>query len=229
MKNSVAAISIKATLLTVAIVMAGGAAVYAHSMNYDFSKMSRTDIGLAYLLLGFRHIIPAGADHMLFILSIFLLSSNLTKVIWQATAFTIAHSITLGLAMYGLITPPSAIVEPVIALSIVLVAFENIITAELHPWRIFIIFLFGLVHGMGFASVLIGLGLPQKEFLTGLITFNIGVELGQITIILLAYFLFGKWFGQYPWYRKRIVIPLSCCIAVIAMYWTVERLSGTIG
>lgn len=229
MKNSVAAISIKATLLTVAIVMAGGAAVYAHSMNYDFSKMSRTDIGLAYLQLGFRHIIPAGADHMLFILSIFLLSSNLTKVIWQATAFTIAHSITLGLAMYGLITPPSAIVEPVIALSIVLVAFENIITAELHPWRIFIIFLFGLVHGMGFASVLIGLGLPQKEFLTGLITFNIGVELGQITIILLAYFLFGKWFGQYPWYRKRIVIPLSCCIAVIAMYWTVERLSGTIG
>ncbi len=229
MKNSVAAISIKATLLTVAIVMAGGAAVYAHSMNYDFSKMSRTDIGLAYLQLGFRHIIPAGADHMLFILSIFLLSSNLTKVIWQATAFTIAHSITLGLAMYGLITPPSAIVEPVIALSIVLVAFENIITAELHPWRIFIIFLFGLVHGMGFASVLVGLGLPQKEFLTGLITFNIGVELGQITIILLAYFLFGKWFGQYPWYRKRIVIPLSCCIAVIAMYWTVERLSGTIG
>lgn len=214
--------------LAVLMMLAGSVASFAHALNYDFSQMSRTDIGLAYLQLGYRHIIPAGADHVLFILSIFLLSTNLSTVIWQATAFTVAHSITLGLAMYGVITPPAAIIEPVIALSIVLVAFENIITSTLHPWRIFIIFIFGLVHGMGFASVLIGLGLPEKEFLTGLITFNIGVELGQITVILLAYILFGKWFGGQPWYRKRIVIPLSCCIAVIAMYWTVERLAGTL-
>ncbi|MGB3074706.1 MAG: HupE/UreJ family protein [Chitinophagales bacterium] len=219
----------RVSVLTILVLIAGTVVSFAHTLNYDFSKMSRSDIGLAYLKLGFRHIIPYGTDHMLFILSIFLLSSNLKNVIWQATAFTIAHSITLGLAMYGVITPPSEIIEPVIALSIVLVALENIITSELHPWRILIIFLFGLVHGMGFASVLIGLGLPQKEFLTGLITFNVGVELGQITIILLAYFLFGKWFGQRSWYRKRIVIPLSLCIAIIAMYWTVERFAGTLG
>lgn len=219
----------KTIAVTAILLLAVCSAGFGHALNYDFSQMSRTDIGFAYFKLGFEHIIPKGIDHILFILSIFLLSTNLRNVIWQATAFTVAHSITLGLALYGFITPPSAIIEPVIALSIVLVAFENIITAELHPWRIFIIFLFGLVHGMGFASVLINLGLPEKEFLTGLLTFNLGVEFGQLTIILLAYFLFGKWFGQRSWYRKRIVVPLSFCIALIAMYWTVERLATSMG
>ena len=202
---------------------------FAHTVNYDFSKMSRTDVGLAYLKLGFQHIIPKGTDHILFVLSIFLLSPKLKKVIWQATAFTLAHSITLGLAMYGVIKPPTEIIEPVIALSIVLVALENVFTEQLHPWRIFIIFIFGLVHGMGFASVLIGLGLPEKEFATALFTFNLGVEFGQITVILCAYLLLGKWFGDKPWYHRRIVIPLSMVIATIALYWTVQRVAGSLG
>src|SRR5262245_12989266 len=75
---------------------------FAHTLNYDFSKMSRTDIGLTYLKLGYQHIIPLGIDHILFVTSIFLLNPNLKKVVWQATAFTIAHSITLALAMYGI-------------------------------------------------------------------------------------------------------------------------------
>src|SRR5258706_4603088 len=91
---------------------------FAHTVNYDFSKMSKVDIGFTYLKLGYQHIIPLGIDHILFVTSIFLLNPNLKKVIWQATAFTIAHSITLALAMYGIIKPPSQIVEPVIALSI---------------------------------------------------------------------------------------------------------------
>ena len=134
---------------------------FAHTLNYDFSKMSKTEIGFTYLKLGYQHIIPLGIDHILFVTSIFLLNPNLKKVIWQATAFTIAHSITLALAMYGIIKPPSSIVEPVIALSIVLVAMENLITDKLHPWRVAIIFCFGMVHGMGFASALVGLGLPE--------------------------------------------------------------------
>src|ERR1043165_8909612 len=138
---------------------------FAHTLNYDFSTMSRTDIGWVYLKLGYQHIIPLGVDHILFITSIFLLNPNLKKVIWQASAFTIAHSITLALAMYGVIKPIPAIIEPVIALSIVLVAMENLITQKLHPWRVLIIFCFGLVHGMGFASALVGLGLPEKQFL----------------------------------------------------------------
>jgi hypothetical protein len=197
--------------------------VSAHAIAADLSKLSRTDVGWMYLKLGYTHILPLGLDHILFVLCIFLLNPKLKSVLWQATAFTVAHSITLGLAMYGLIKPPSQIIEPVIALSIFFVAVENILTDKLKPSRIVIVFIFGLIHGMGFASALIGLGLPKKEFVTGLITFNVGVELGQITVILAAWLLIGIWFSKKPWYKNRIVIPLSAIIAVIALYWTIER------
>ena len=219
----------KRIILTFFFLFTGTMICFAHALDYDFSNMSRTEIGLAYLLLGFEHIIPKGTDHILFVLCIYLLSPKLSTVIWQATAFTIAHSITLGLVLYGVITPPADVIEPVIALSIVLVALENMFATKLHPWRVFIIFIFGLVHGMGFASVLIGLGLPKQEFLTALLTFNLGVEFGQMTVILLAFLVFGKWFANQPWYRQRIVIPLSAIIAFIAIYWTVERVADTFG
>ncbi len=222
-------LSRKRIILTFFFLFTGTMISFAHALDYDFSNMSRTEIGLAYLLLGFEHIIPKGTDHILFVLCIYLLSPKLSTVIWQATAFTIAHSITLGLVLYGVITPPADIIEPVIALSIVLVALENMFATKLHPWRVFIIFIFGLVHGMGFASVLIGLGLPKQEFLTALLTFNLGVEFGQMTVILLAFLVFGKWFANQPWYRQRIVIPLSAIIAFIAIYWTVERVVDTLG
>jgi hypothetical protein len=197
--------------------------IYAHAIT-DLSKLSRTDVSLIYLKLGYTHIIPLGIDHILFVLSIFFLNPKLKPVIWQATAFTVAHSITLGLAMYGLIKPPSYIIEPVIALSIFFVAIENVITDKLKPSRVLIVFGFGLIHGMGFASALTELGLPRNQFFTSLITFNLGVELGQLTIILLAWLLIGKWFGAKPWYRKRIVIPISLIIAAIAFYWTIQRI-----
>ena len=195
----------------------------AHVNNSALENLSRTDIFFVYLQLGFTHIIPLGFDHILFILSLFLLSPKLKTIIWQATAFTVAHSITLGLAMYGIVTAPSHIVEPIIALSIMFVALENIITDKLKSTRIIIVFAFGLIHGLGFAGVLKDLGLPQREFVNALISFNVGVELGQISIILAAWFLFGKWFNQKPWYRQRIVNPMSAVIAAIALYWTIER------
>jgi hypothetical protein len=195
----------------------------AHVTNPALENLSRTDIFFVYLQLGFTHIIPLGFDHILFILSLFLLSPKLKTIIWQATAFTVAHSITLGLAMYGIVAAPSHIVEPIIALSIMFVAAENIITDKLKSSRILIVFIFGLIHGLGFAGVLKDLGLPQREFVNALISFNIGVELGQVSIILAAWFLFGKWFNQKPWYRTRIVNPLSAVIAAIALYWTIER------
>ncbi|HYV95515.1 MAG TPA: HupE/UreJ family protein [Chitinophagales bacterium] len=219
---------LKFIFLSAIILLAGVASCFAHTLNYDFSKMSRTDIGWVYLKLGYQHIIPLGIDHILFITSIFLLSPSLKKVIWQATAFTLAHSITLALAMYGVIKPVSAIIEPVIALSIVLVAMENLITQKLHPWRVLIIFCFGLVHGMGFASALVGLGLPENQFLVAIITFNLGVELGQISVILLAFMLVGIWFGKKPWYHARIVVPASAIIAMIALYWTIERTAASL-
>ncbi|MEO7049242.1 MAG: HupE/UreJ family protein, partial [Ferruginibacter sp.] len=177
--------------------------------------------------LGYTHILPLGFDHILFMLSLFLLSPKLKPVLFQATAFTIAHSVTLGLAMYNVITPTPKIVEPIIAISIVYVALENVFSPKLKKSRIAVVFLFGLVHGMGFANALRQLGLPKDSYLSSLVMFNVGVELGQITVILTAYFLFGKWFGNKPYYRKRIVIPLSILIALIASYWTIQRLFFT--
>ena len=196
----------------------------AHTVVGELENLSRTDAALLYLKLGYQHIIPLGLDHILFVLSLFLLSPKLKPVLWQATAFTVAHSITLGLAMYHIITPVAAIIEPVIALSIMYVALENIFSPRLKSSRIGIVFLFGLVHGMGFASALGELGLPQNAYLSSLVMFNVGVELGQLTVIIAAFLLFGKWFGQKPYYRKVFVIPLSVLITIIAAYWTVQRL-----
>ena len=196
----------------------------AHDVVGELEKMSKTDAAILYLQLGFTHILPLGFDHILFVLSLYLLSPKLKPVLWQATAFTVAHSITLGLAMFKVITPSPQIVEPIIALSIMYVALENILSPTLKKSRIGIVFLFGLVHGMGFANALGELGLPQNSYLTSLIMFNVGVELGQLAVILSAFFLFGKWFGNKPYYRKAIVIPLSILITIMAGYWTVERL-----
>jgi hypothetical protein len=115
-------------------------------------------------------------------------------------------------------------VEPLIAFSILLVALENIFRPRLNPARVAVVFLFGLVHGLGFAGALAELGLPEKHFLTTLVTFNVGVELGQLTVIMLAYLAFGRWFSERSWYRKGIVVPLSVAIALVACFWTVERL-----
>lgn len=195
----------------------------AHDVVGELENMSKTDAATLYLQQGFTHILPLGFDHILFVLSLFLLSPKLKPVLWQATAFTVAHSITLGLAMFKVFTPSPAIVEPIIALSIMYVALENIFSPSLKRSRIGIVFLFGLVHGMGFANVLGELGLPQNAYLTSLIMFNVGVELGQLTVILLAFFAFGKWFGNKPYYRNAIVIPLSILITIMAGYWAVER------
>ena len=198
--------------------------VFAHVVVQELDNISKTDAAFIYLILGFKHILPLGFDHILFVLSLFLLSPKLKPIIWQSTAFTIAHSVTLILAAYNIISPPSRIIEPLIALSILYVAIENIISPRLKPSRIGIVFLFGLVHGLGFAGALSEMGLPKNAYLISLITFNVGVELGQITVILSAYFLLAKWFASKPYYRSRIVIPLSILIALTAAFWTVQRI-----
>jgi HupE / UreJ protein len=200
--------------------------LWAHDVE-GLSKLSKTDVAFIYLQLGYTHILPLGVDHILFVLSLFLLNPKLKPILWQATAFTVAHTITLGLAMYKIIKPPANIVEPVIALSIMYVALENIFSTKLRASRIGIVFLFGLIHGMGFASALTELGLPKNGYFTSLIMFNLGVELGQITVILAAFFLLAKPFGNKPYYRNKIVVPLSAIIAAIALYWTIERIFFT--
>jgi hypothetical protein len=172
--------------------------------------------------LGFKHILPEGTDHILFVLGLFLLSCRLKPLLTQVTAFTVAHSITLGLAMYGVIRLPSTMVEPLIAASIAFVAVENICTPDLKPWRLVVVFCFGLVHGLGFSSVLLSLGLPHRDFLTALVSFNGGVELGQLAVITAAFLAVG-WWRKRQWYHHAIVIPSSALIAAVGVFWTIQR------
>jgi hydrogenase/urease accessory protein HupE len=193
------------------------------------SPPTRRQVAGQYLALGYTHILPKGSDHILFVLGIFLLSTKLKPVLLQVTAFTIAHTITLALTIYGIVSLRPAIVEPMIALSIVYVAVENIATSELRPWRVALVFGFGLLHGMGFAGVLSELGLPRSEFLTGLLCFNAGVELGQLTVILAAFLLIGLPFRNKPWYRRRVVVPLSMAIAAVGLFWAIQRIVAAMG
>ncbi|MBA6396587.1 HupE/UreJ family protein [Colwellia sp. BRX10-4] len=189
-------------------------------------KLSTAEIKLLniveYIYQGFVHILPQGLDHILFVLALFLLATKTSTLLWQVSAFTLAHTITLALGIFGIINLPSSIVEPLIALSIAYVAIENIFYHKLTKWRLPIIFAFGLLHGLGFAAVLVELGLPKSEYISSLISFNIGVEFGQITVIALA-LLATRWFAKKPQYRQYVVIPLSVLIAVIAIYWFIER------
>ena len=197
--------------------------VFGHTVNYALAKSPTGDIIWYYLKLGFQHIIPQGLDHILFVAGLCLLSTKIKTIIWQATAFTVAHSITLALSMKNIIVAPPAIVEPIIALSILFVAVENLILRELKPWRILIVFLFGLIHGMGFASSLNEIGLPPGRFYTSILSFNLGVELGQIAVITAMFLLVIIPLRKRAYYRKFVVYPLSLLIALVAAYWTVER------
>ncbi len=186
---------------------------------------------------GYEHVLPVsemrtdftkiieGLDHILFVLSLFLFSRSWRPVVTQVTAFTLAHSLTLGLAAAHLIHVPSKIVEPIIALSIAAMALENIFRPRYSNWRIVIVLVFGAFHGLGFAT-----GLNEKidvsnSFLIALTGFNLGVEGAQLTIIALA-FAFTFWIKDEVRYRRWLVIPVSCAIAITGIYWTVQRLSA---
>lgn len=182
----------------------------------------RLATSLRYLRLGFWHIVPEGTDHVLFVLGLFLLSPRLRPLLVQVSAFTVAHTATLALSTLGVVRLPPSVVEPLIALSIAYVAVENTISSTLRPWRIALVFGFGLLHGLGFAGALGALVLPRGELLAGLLAFNAGVELGQLAVLVLAFLTIGV-FRARPWYRRRVVVPLSLGIAATGLYWTVAR------
>lgn len=197
--------------------------LFAHSINYALQNAPAKDVVWFYTKLGFTHIIPKGADHILFVVGLCLLSTNIKTMLWQATAFTVAHSITLALSMKNIFVAPAPVVEPIIALSIAFVAVENILVTKLKPWRIAVVFLFGLIHGMGFASALNEIGLPADKFVTSILSFNLGVELGQMTVIVAMFSLVILPLKDKVWYRGRVVYGLSSMIALVAGYWVVER------
>ncbi len=193
------------------------------SLTEVFTRQPVTSVVSTYVVAGFEHILPRGLDHILFILGIFLLSVRMRPLLWQVTMFTVAHTITLGLSMNGLISLPDNIVEPLIALSIAYIGFENVFARDLHKSRLLIVFCFGLLHGMGFASVLADFGMPDDAFLTALVSFNVGVEIGQLAVISLAFLAVGLWFSNHQWYRRVIIVPASMAIALIGLSWTYDR------
>jgi hypothetical protein len=202
----------------------GGASSSAIAVLGPEPPRAHVSIALEYLRLGFTHILPKGLDHVLFVVGLFLLNRRLRPVLLQVSAFTLAHSITLGLSMYGVVRLPASIVEPLIAASIAYVAAENLLVSELTRRRLAVVFAFGLLHGLGFAGVLAELGLPAAGFATALVAFNVGVEAGQLAVIGVAFLAVGWKCSHRAWYRQRIIIPASLAIAGIAVYWTVERI-----
>ncbi len=187
------------------------------------ANQSALDAFLNYLVVGFEHILPLGLDHILFVIGLFLLSTALRPLIIQITAFTLAHTVTLALGALGYISIPGSIVEPLIALSITFVAIENIFADKLNKWRPFVIFGFGLLHGLGFAGVLSEFGFAPGQFVASLIAFNIGVEIGQLTVIAICFLAVGIWFGKRDWYRPAIVYPASLAIGGYSFVWFIER------
>ncbi|KAA0916358.1 HupE/UreJ family protein [Aquicoccus porphyridii] len=176
-----------------------------------------------FVPIGFRQMVPLGLDHVLFVLGLLLLARQIRPLLWQVAAFTLAHSATLVLGSLGYLAVPSAIVEPLIAVSIVYVAAENIFAGGSSRWRLPLVFGFGLVHGLGLASVLEEFGMPERNVLPALLGFNAGVELGQLAVILTAFLLVGLWFRDKSWYRPVIAIPASAGGGLIGAWWFFER------
>ena len=181
------------------------------------------DTFLEYIPVGFTHILPKGLDHILFVLGLLFLTPKFYPLLLQISIFTLAHTITLAISALKIITISSKIVEPLIAASIIYIAVENFFNSSLTKYRSITIFFFGLLHGLGFASVLSSFGLPSTNFVWALVGFNIGVEIGQITIIFVFYAICIYWINKKNYYTKFISMPGSAIIALIGVFWFFER------
>ena len=175
-----------------------------------------------FFLLGVAHI-ATGYDHVLFLVALLLVGGGIRSLLAIVTAFTIAHSVTLGLSVLDVVRLPTRLVESTIALSIAWVAIENLLFDRAEGrWRI--TFLFGLVHGFGFASVLREMQLPRRGLVASLLAFNLGVEAGQLVVVLVAYPLVS-WMQRSA--RRRVIVAVaSAAILVVALMWFVERAFG---
>lgn len=192
----------------------------------DFVKRPLPEVIYSYIKLGYDHIVPIGLDHILFVVGIFLMTSRFRPLLSQVTMFTLAHSLTLALSVYGVLELPARVVEPLVALSIAYIGVENLYSREVRGRRLALVFGFGLLHGLGFAGALKEFGMPPGDYATALVSFNIGVELGQIAIVLSAFILFAGWFARQTWYRQAVVLPVSALISVVGGTWMVDRLMG---
>lgn len=185
------------------------------------------EIAWAYLLLGFEHIL-GGIDHLLFVAALLFLVGFERRLVWTITAFTLAHSLTLASASLGWLTLRSAPVEATIALSIVLVAAEALNKNPTLARRLpaLVAFLFGLIHGLGFAGALSEIGLPQNHLASALLTFNVGVELGQLFAVAAAWALWRL--VRDTRLARAARVPLLYGMGSIAAYWSWLRIAAMV-
>ena len=176
------------------------------------------------IFLGIEHVLPFGYDHVLFMVALFLLNSRIKTAVIQCTLFTIAHSITLALATFDFINIPSQVIETAIAFSIALVAIENLFIPTLNHLRLSLVFVFGLLHGLGFASALKEIGIPKSDLLSSLLGFNLGVEIAQLLIVLISYFGIAYFWKNKDWFQNKLINPINMMIACIAMVIGIQRL-----
>jgi HupE / UreJ protein len=191
-------------------------------------KRGMGEIARAYLALGVEHIL-SGIDHLMFVAALLFLVGFQRKLVWTITAFTLAHSLTLASAALGWLTLRSAPVEATIALSIVLVASEALNPRETLARRLpaLVAFLFGLVHGLGFAGALADIGLPQNHLATALLMFNVGVELGQLFAVAVVW---AVWRVVRNWRLADLSrVPLLYSIGALAAYWSWMRVAAVFG
>jgi hydrogenase/urease accessory protein HupE len=207
-----------------AVRVSGATSAAETQSDQAVAGISAWNVAWRFVTLGFTHIIPEGLDHCLFVLGLFLLNPRIRPVLWQISAFTIAHTITLTLTSLHIVGLPASIVEPTIAASIAFIGIENLTTKKVHAWRPAVAFVFGLVHGMGIATAFNEAGFPPGQLVTSLAAFTVGVEAGHVAILLTAFLSLG-WFRNRKWYRSRVAIPLSLAIAAIAIWWLVQRVS----
>lgn len=190
-----------------------------------FLLASASAVAPEYFAMGFTHILPYGLDHILFLLALFFLTQKPGDLLIQLTLFTLAHSLSMGLSLYGIVDAPSLIVEVAIALSITFVAVENLFWQRLSPWRPWIVFASGLIHGLGFAHSFGEKTVEKGDFLPALFGFNMGVEAGQIAVIGIAYLMVAVWWKREN-YRRMIARPASLLIALSGLCWAGLRVLG---
>lgn len=187
---------------------------------------SLVDALMQSIWAGFQHIIPDGLDHVAFLLGLFFLSRNLPTLLLQATLFTLAHSLTLGIVATTGLSVPAQWVEVAVALSIATVAAENFFPRRFRRLRSWMIAGFGCIHGLAFAHNLVLAPQMKWDPMAALFGFNLGVEFGQLAVIGIAWLVFHPWWSR-SWYERRIALPASCAIALSGLIWALHRgLSG---
>jgi len=194
---------------------------------YAGSWQGKTAVLAVFIPAGIEHIV-GGLDHVLFLIGLMLLGGRLSQLATIVTAFTIGHSITLSLAALDVLSPPASIIEPAIALSIIFVGADNLLVyrdkaQRPRDIRPIVAGVFGLVHGFGFATVLKEFGLPAAALGWSLLSFNVGVEIGQLAIVLAAAWALARLRARNERLGRQLVVAGSVIVMVAGAYWFVQR------